>query len=519
MKAFSPLAKIFMLTILVSFLVLMANAKEITAIELTQQELANIPDEAYGSLFEEDDSYVPDKDGYGRKMLEKMDRAEEYLYAYDELEEGIRNFEIIISLVNDGSFTKEEVDMLLEAYTSDHPERFWFSGSYGYGEPLDSMTTIYPIYSLYEDVLRWDTDSAAAATFKTLIETDSEMFQDKVDGLIEEMYEKVSEKSTDFETGYAYALWLHDRVCDIVTYEFGPNHQTAYGALVDGRAVCAGYAELYQYLLHEAGIEAWSVKGESYNQARDEYVGHEWTLMWIDGICLYTDVTWDDQGHDTYHLYFAREYHDFEAGHTPDAGFYADSLPVCDREQCSGYGYFEVAATEHTMTPEYSADKIGALLYEKIEDRVWHAVMYDPTNGDFLTWMLDNNVLGALVGKYIPYGSLSYGYSMAGTETLGMEIHLTISLINDTHFSLTHSDYSGLYTLNVIRGYEYASQYTSVYIVYFDENGKTNGIEMKNITAHFTEYDFILPKDSTSFKAFYLLDGKLMPLSDFVGNK
>ena len=45
------------------------------------------------------------------------------------------------------------------------------------------------------------------------------MFQQKVDSLIEEMYNNVPEGATDFETEYAYALWLHDRVCDIVTYE------------------------------------------------------------------------------------------------------------------------------------------------------------------------------------------------------------------------------------------------------------------------------------------------------------
>ena len=48
------------------------------------------------------------------------------------------------------------------------------------------------------------------------------------------------------------ALYLHDYVVKNVAYQKVGDHQTAYGALLDGKAVCAGYADAYLRLLTAA---------------------------------------------------------------------------------------------------------------------------------------------------------------------------------------------------------------------------------------------------------------------------
>ena len=59
---------------------------------------------------------------------------------------------------------------------------------------------------------------------------------------------------------------------------------SAYGALVDGDAVCQGYALAYQLLLTRAGVTSRIVTG----------VNHMWNMVQLDGAWYHVDVTWDD---------------------------------------------------------------------------------------------------------------------------------------------------------------------------------------------------------------------------------
>ena len=89
------------------------------------------------------------------------------------------------------------------------------------------------------------------------------------------------------------ALYLHDYVVKNVAYKMEGDHQTAAGALLDGKAVCAGYADAYLRLLTAVGIEAHTITGDAINAA-GQRESHAWTMVVIDGKCLFTDVTWDD---------------------------------------------------------------------------------------------------------------------------------------------------------------------------------------------------------------------------------
>lgn len=61
---------------------------------------------------------------------------------------------------------------------------------------------------------------------------------------------------------------------------------TAAGALIDGSAVCMGYARAYQMLCSAAGIEVFFVVSEPMN--------HAWNGIVLDGQVLYIDCTYDD---------------------------------------------------------------------------------------------------------------------------------------------------------------------------------------------------------------------------------
>ena len=83
------------------------------------------------------------------------------------------------------------------------------------------------------------------------------------------------------------ALKVHDALAAHVTYDYDDNSlyaHSAYGALVDGFAVCDGYAKAYKYLLDLCGIES---------SVLSSYV-HAWNIVRLGGSYYETDVTWDD---------------------------------------------------------------------------------------------------------------------------------------------------------------------------------------------------------------------------------
>lgn len=79
---------------------------------------------------------------------------------------------------------------------------------------------------------------------------------------------------------------LHDWMCLNCDYGITSRRYTAYGALVDGAAVCMGYANGYAYLTAAAGLEGTA----TYSDSQD----HAWILVTLDGKRYFSDTTWDD---------------------------------------------------------------------------------------------------------------------------------------------------------------------------------------------------------------------------------
>lgn len=75
---------------------------------------------------------------------------------------------------------------------------------------------------------------------------------------------------------------------------------TAYGALVNGTAVCEGYSYAFRYIMYKLGIPCLLVtSGE---------MDHMWNIVQLDGKWYHVDATWDDPTPDRIgkagHMYF-----------------------------------------------------------------------------------------------------------------------------------------------------------------------------------------------------------------------
>jgi hypothetical protein len=65
---------------------------------------------------------------------------------------------------------------------------------------------------------------------------------------------------------------------------------TAYGALVNGVAVCDGYASAFNHLLNRIGVDSDMVMGTADGE------NHAWNLVRFEEGQFFVDVTWDDGG-------------------------------------------------------------------------------------------------------------------------------------------------------------------------------------------------------------------------------
>lgn len=88
------------------------------------------------------------------------------------------------------------------------------------------------------------------------------------------------------------ALLLYHEISRSVDY-FSVNYDTwqtnAYYALMQGKSICYGFADAFNYLLRQVGMEAYLVK--SYRAS--DRAAHSWSLVKIDGDYYHCDPTWE----------------------------------------------------------------------------------------------------------------------------------------------------------------------------------------------------------------------------------
>ena len=201
-----------------------------------------------------------------------------------------------------------KADMLyaVKMVQQDYPEYFWFDGGFAYGFEGTSA-------ELQADEYKVNGHQVVTANSAALNTAKAQMSQQ-----IKTILAKIPGNASDYEIAHT----IHDYLVKNVVYVQVGDHQTAYGALVSGKAVCAGYARAYQMLMMEAGIDCWYVSGQSYDPS-GTLVAHAWNLAWLDGKCYYSDATWDDQNGELFHEYLNMSLEEISKTH-----FTSDPLPA-----------------------------------------------------------------------------------------------------------------------------------------------------------------------------------------------
>lgn len=184
---------------------------------------------------------------------------------------------------------KTDVAVVRNALANDHPGIFWLPSYYATALGTDasghSTALIYFSVSLESD-----------PSYLILRSEKARMEQE-----LRQAVTAITGQVTASDP-YEIELQLHDLLCQRVDYSAqtsDPMIFTAYGALVNGKALCEGYSRAMQLLLNEFGIRSVTVTGVANNE------GHMWNAVELDGEWYHLDATWNDtKGSSVSHEYF-----------------------------------------------------------------------------------------------------------------------------------------------------------------------------------------------------------------------
>ena len=245
----------------------------------------------------------------------------------------------------DSPLDREEMSQLYESFLMDNPQFFFLDRTYSLEGLEKDGKTVYDTILLH---------------FTLNLKERQEAIQ-----RLNVAVEAATRHCPDTTDEYEIEKYYHDYLINVCTYDDEAanngssayeNAYSAYGALVDGRAVCEGYAKAMQLLLHRSAITATVVMGRSI----DDWEAHMWNLVRINGSYYYVDVTWDDTDDFPQHTYFNMNLEALQRTHCLDEHQLTDI--VCNSTTES---YF---VRNHTYLDTYEREVIAGAIAQQVKN-------------------------------------------------------------------------------------------------------------------------------------------------------
>ena len=166
----------------------------------------------------------------------------------------------------------------IDAFSTDNPEIFWIDFSRSYTNVEFSGKGNKSGYQWIVKEIRFNISI-------------KEQFSENLSAAAERLNGVISEFAPEGETIYEKVQYIHDYICKTNTSDTGAENQySIYGALVDGRSVCQGYAQAFKALCDRSGITCICVVGTAQGE------NHMWNYVRMeDGLWYAIDTTWDDR--------------------------------------------------------------------------------------------------------------------------------------------------------------------------------------------------------------------------------
>ena len=124
-------------------------------------------------------------------------------------------------------------------------------------------------------------------------------------------YDEVMALIKPGDSDFAKIIKIHDWIVKNVSYGMTKLYfDFAVGALANRSAVCAGYAQCYEFLLSQVGVESIYIAANTVKEP------HAWNLVKLDGHWFHVDCTWDrglGMNPNVNHTYFMLNDEEFNA--------------------------------------------------------------------------------------------------------------------------------------------------------------------------------------------------------------
>ncbi len=259
---------------------------------------------------------------------------------YNTISNAVKN--MVSGMVELGSCSNEDISLAFNAVRSDHPEYFWIPSSY--------VTEI----SGSKKFVAFDYQSDDYSVSYTCSRSERDSMQAALKSKIDKIRSAVFKNGIDV---YELELNLHDYICNNVTYVTeGELINTAYGALVNGKALCEGYSRAMQLLCQEFKIPVTLVCGKATDPQTKKTENHMWNVVQLDKEWYHVDATWDDADEHgiSLHNYFNMTDKVIYETHTADPDFKETSS--ADIKDGKGYNFY---------LPKCTANKYNFYIREK----------------------------------------------------------------------------------------------------------------------------------------------------------
>ncbi len=226
--------------------------------------------------------------------------APEFLSCYNSLDKEQRKiynkiYSISEEMPADPTFLCGEYEAVLKdvaisyrALLNDHPEIFWMPESY-----LLTKTEGKGYKKNINIDFDYENDEGKRITYLANKET-----RDKMQKTLKSKVEEIVAKAEKEKDEFGKEKFLNDYICKNTEYTGDDGFvNTAYGCIVNKKALCEGYSKAFKLLCNKMMIECDLIVGKA------EGENHMWNSVNIDGKHNFVDVTWNDNENFPY-MYF-----------------------------------------------------------------------------------------------------------------------------------------------------------------------------------------------------------------------
>lgn len=268
-----------------------------------------------------DKYYYNQLDEYSKKIYNAMDSNKEKMKSGTyEINLGTQ-FSDLLSKSNGEKLIGEYYQSAIEAYSYDNPDVFYIEFEKLY---LNIETTTRGSKKTYKVVI--------SAGDKLNYLRDDFSSEEEVKSAISEI-EKIQAYfvKNKKESTYENIKLVHDYLIETIDYEetlSESNIYNIYGALINKRSVCEGYAKAFKYLMDSIDIPCVLVAGKGTN-SQGNTESHAWNYVQLEENWYALDCTWDDPiiigggklNNSSKYKYFLKGEKEFNETHFPNGQF------------------------------------------------------------------------------------------------------------------------------------------------------------------------------------------------------